>query len=211
MMALTVAVNRRKEQEDVYIGRGHGSIWGNPFSHKNDTIAKYKVDTLDQSVDSFEEWFFKQPKLIAQIHKLKGKKLGCFCKPGRCHGDVLAGVCNAFKVIVAGSRGFTDYDLLCDKLDHMLSKVKKEIIIVSGTAKGADQMGERYAKDRGYRCLRLPAEWDTHGKRAGYIRNEDMARISDGAVLFWDGKSPGTKHMSDLADKHKLQKKIVNY
>lgn len=209
-MALTVAVNRRKEQEDEYIGRG--SKWGNQFSHKQGTKAKYVVATVEEAVESYEGWFMKQPNLIRDIHELKGKKLGCFCKPGPCHGDVLAGICNAFKVIVAGSRGFTDYDLLCAKLDRMLSKVTtREIIIVSGTARGADQMGEQYAKDRGYRCLRLPADWQKFGKRAGYMRNEDMARIADAAVLFWDGKSPGTKHMSDLADKYELQKRIVNY
>lgn len=118
-----------------------------------------------------------------------------------------------FKVIVAGSRGFDNYELMKIKLDNILSAKAEthDIVIISGTARGADQLGEKYAKEKGYKIIRMPADWDKYGKRAGYIRNEEMAKIGDSAVLFWDGISPGTKHMRDLALRYKLIIRIVNY
>lgn len=118
-----------------------------------------------------------------------------------------------FRVIVAGSRDFRDYSLLMEKLDGLLSRKEGvyDIVIVSGTARGADQFGERYAKSRGYKVERFPADWDRHGKAAGYIRNEAMAMHSDALVAFWNGKSAGTGHMIDLAKKHNLQIRVVRY
>jgi len=115
-----------------------------------------------------------------------------------------------FKVIIAGSRTFNDYELLKTKLDHIL-KNKKDIVIISGTANGADKLGERYAKEKGYEVIRMPANWELYGKRSGYIRNEEMAKVADGCVIFWDGISKGSKHMADLAEKYKLQLKIIKF
>jgi len=83
--------------------------------------------------------------------------------------------------------------------------------IVSGTAGGADRLGERYAKDHNLECIRMPANWDLHGKSAGYRRNEQMACIADACVCFWDGKSRGTTHMIDLAKKKGLHVRVVRY
>lgn len=115
-----------------------------------------------------------------------------------------------FKVIVAGSRDFTNYELLKMKLDSLL-KNKYEVIIVSGAARGADQLGERYEKEKGFKISSHPANWDAFGKSAGYIRNEEMAKEADALVAFWDGVSKGTKHMIDLAHKHGIQVRIVRY
>ena len=104
-----------------------------------------------------------------------------------------------FRVIIAGSRGFDNYDLLCAYADYKLSKITDEIEIVSGWAKGADQLGERYAKERGYSLRIFPAEWDIYGKRAGYLRNVKMAEYADALLAFWDGKSVGTKNMINEA------------
>jgi hypothetical protein len=90
----TTVVNCRFEEYDVYIGRP--SPFGNPFSHKDGTLAKYKVDTREDAVAKFREWIQTQPQLLARLHELKGKRLGCWCKNPRakkpivCHGDVLA-------------------------------------------------------------------------------------------------------------------------
>jgi hypothetical protein len=117
-----------------------------------------------------------------------------------------------FKVIVAGSRGFNDYDLLKAKLDIILSSIQEdEIEIVSGTAYGADQLGECYAVEKGLKVKRFPADWDKHGKRAGYLRNEEMAKYADALVAFWDERSSGTKHMIDLARKHNLLVRVIKY
>lgn len=114
------------------------------------------------------------------------------------------------KVIIAGGRTFTDYPMLVKVCDNALSK-QTEVEIVSGTANGADKLGERYAMEKGYPINRIAADWDGLGKSAGYKRNEDMAKYADALVVFWDGESKGTKHMIDLAYKYGLKVKIVNY
>jgi hypothetical protein len=114
------------------------------------------------------------------------------------------------KVIIAGGRDFNDYDLLCRKADKILSR-QDEIEIVSGTAKGADKLGEKYAKERDFSIKRFPADWGTHGKKAGYMRNEDMALYADALIAFWDEQSKGTKHMIDIAELHGLKIRIVRY
>lgn len=117
-----------------------------------------------------------------------------------------------FKVIVAGGRDFSNYALLKSRLDYALqNKVSEGVTIVSGAARGADSLGERYAKERGYTIDSHPAKWDEFGKSAGYIRNKEMAQSADALVAFWDGKSRGTKHMIDLAKQYGLKVIIVNY
>lgn len=108
------------------------------------------------------------------------------------------------KVIIAGGRDFADYAFLKEKADSILKNVKS-ISIVSGGANGADSLGERYAQENEYELIRMPANWDKYGKRAGYLRNEDMAKIADACICFWDGKSRGTGHMIQLAKKYDLK------
>lgn len=118
-----------------------------------------------------------------------------------------------FRVIIAGSRSFFDYHLLCAHADRMLSQVSMthEIVIVSGGARGADRLGETYAKDKGYRVVIYPAKWDVYGKRAGYVRNEQMAKNADALIAFWDGESMGTRHMIDLAAKYGLKVSVKRF
>jgi len=84
----TRVVNRRIDGFDVYIGRP--SKWGNPFSHKKDTLAEFKVKSRSAALAAYEEWIRAQPELLASLHELQGKVLGCWCKPKACHGDILA-------------------------------------------------------------------------------------------------------------------------
>jgi hypothetical protein len=114
------------------------------------------------------------------------------------------------KVIIAGSRDFDDYEVLRKYCDFLLQS-QKDIEIVSGTAKGADHLGERYAIERGYKVTRFPADWNKHGKAAGYIRNEEMAKYGDALIAFWNGNSKGTEHMINLATKYKLNIRVCNY
>ena len=115
-----------------------------------------------------------------------------------------------FKVIVAGSRDFTNYEVLKQKLDVLLAN-KERVVIVSGGARGADKMGERYASERNLSCEIYPADWDKFGKGAGYRRNEQMAKVADGLVAFWDGKSKGTSHMIELMQKLNKSVRIVKF
>jgi hypothetical protein len=118
-----------------------------------------------------------------------------------------------FKVIVAGSRGFSNYKLLREQCNKYLSRKRKEcnVIIISGHARGADILGEKYANDEGFGLEIYPAQWDKYGKRAGYRRNEEMGEIADALIAFWDGKSRGTKHMIDFMSNKNLPVKIVEY
>ena len=118
-----------------------------------------------------------------------------------------------FRVIIAGSRNFQDFELLEAKMDFFLSQVKseKKIVIVCGKARGADTFGERYGKKNGYEVREFPALWDIEGKSAGYRRNVRMAENADALVAFWDGKSRGTEHMIDIAAKKKIKTRIVRY
>jgi len=111
-----------------------------------------------------------------------------------------------FKVIIAGSRSFDNYEILRHRMDYYLQHVLKTAIvnILSGGAKGADALGEKYAKERNLPVQRFLADWNTHGKSAGIIRNCEMAKIADAAVVFWDGKSSGSKHMIDEAKRNPL-------
>lgn len=115
------------------------------------------------------------------------------------------------KVVIAGGRDFKDYNLLKKKVDYYLQNVDEEIVVISGTAKGADRLGERYAKEKGYEIERYPADWDRFGKSAGYIRNGIMGKAGDALIAFWDGKSNGTSIMIQVAKKHGLKVRIVNY
>lgn len=86
-------VHCKKEPYDVYIGRP--SKWGNPFSHKEDTLAKFKVETREEAVALYEIWITEHPGVVEEIKReLKGKVLGCWCAPKACHGDVLVRIAN---------------------------------------------------------------------------------------------------------------------
>ena len=117
---------------------------------------------------------------------------------------------NCFRVIIAGGRDFTDYALLEEKMDYFLSRVASPIVVVCGQARGADTLGEQYAKAKNYQIAYYPADWSI-GKAAGYIRNKKMAENADALVAFWDGKSRGTKHMIDLAKAKNLKIRVVSY
>lgn len=117
----------------------------------------------------------------------------------------------AFRVIIAGGRDFDDYLLLCKTMDKLLVNVTERIIIISGTARGADSLGERYAAEKGYEVRRFPADWEKYGKSAGYRRNERMAEYADALVAFWDGESRGTANMISLAEKRGLKVRVKRY
>ena len=108
------------------------------------------------------------------------------------------------KVIIAGSRGITS-------IYHLRRALQESGFfwsiteVVSGTARGVDKLGEEWAIEKGIPIKRFPADWDTHGKRAGYLRNAEMADYADALLALWDGKSRGTKHMIDLARKKGLR------
>ena len=114
------------------------------------------------------------------------------------------------KVIIAGGRDFNDYDTLKMYCDLILAN-QKDIEIVSGTANGADKLGERYAKEKGLPVKQFPADWDKWGKAAGHMRNGQMAVYADALIAFWDGESRGTGGMIKLAQAAKLKVRVKRY
>jgi len=132
-----------------------------------------------------------------------------------------------FKVIVAGGRDFNDFPRMVMDLDKLL-KNKDSVQIVSGTALGADRLGESYARTRGLSLKQFPAPWrdiegkpeseigttkggEKYWKLAGHFRNEQMADYGDALVAYWDEKSGGTGNMIKLAKRKKLLVRVKKY
>ena len=115
------------------------------------------------------------------------------------------------RIIVAGSRTFNDYKALKRVLDHYIVGVNEAVTIISGGARGADALAERYAWERCIPFECYPANWKKYGLAAGPIRNEQMAANGDALIAFWDGKSRGTKHMIETATRRGLAVLVVYY
>lgn len=125
------------------------------------------------------------------------------------------------KVIVAGGRDFNDYRLLKHHLDMMrrailANDVADDMEVVCGKAKGADSLGERWAKQNHVGVAEFPANWNrqpdgSYDRAAGHKRNRKMGDYADTLIAFWDGKSSGTKGMIDYAKEKGLNVFIVNY
>jgi hypothetical protein len=84
----TRVVHCKKSKYDIYIGRP--SKWGNPFRIED-------CDSREECIAKFRAWIMQQPELLAAVGELKGKTLGCWCKPQACHGDVLAELADAWE------------------------------------------------------------------------------------------------------------------
>lgn len=111
------------------------------------------------------------------------------------------------KLLIAGSRTFSDYDLLSLYVTSILSRIKSDIPtvsreefeIVAGGAKGADELAITFAKRKGYRYREFPADWESYGNQAGMIRNKEMAeyiyssfrRFTDNTPFQYDEKDLG--------------------
>lgn len=108
------------------------------------------------------------------------------------------------RIIIAGSRLFNDYDFLESKLTALIINIElKDIEIVSGCAKGADTLGERFAKNHNLPVKKFPANWEL-GKHAGYLRNAEMAKYATHCVVFRMKMSKGATHMIEQAKKSGL-------
>lgn len=118
------------------------------------------------------------------------------------------------RVIIAGGREFNDYEILKDAMVSTGLWARRKdtpLEIVSGKARGADTLGEIFAKKNHIPVAEFPANWDKHGKSAGYKRNTQMAQNADVLLAFWDGESVGTKHMIDIAKAKCLEVFVIRY
>lgn len=120
------------------------------------------------------------------------------------------------RVIIAGGRNFNDDKFIYHKLDEFFKdKDTSKIEEINGCARGVDLIGACYCREHGMKVKAFPADWTRLGKKAGIIRNQQMADYAkeDNGVLiaFWNGKSRGTKNMIDTAKKEGLEVNIIKY
>jgi len=117
------------------------------------------------------------------------------------------------KLIIAGSRDFNNPELLDREVDRYLEEILKEeceVEIVSGGARGADRLGEAYAKSRDYKVKKFIPDWEK-GKSAGMVRNIEMLKYATHCICFWNGTSKGTKHTIDNAKKYNVDLRVIGY
>lgn len=106
---------------------------------------------------------------------------------------------------VIGSRTFNNYDILFHVLEkHYIYK------IISGGAKGADTLAERYATEKGIPFEWFPPDYEKYGKKAPFVRNKEIVRGSDVIIAFWDMVSTGTKHSIDFATSIGIKSIIIS-
>lgn len=210
------ALSPSKELFDCYLSWKTAGCW-----NKNTFETCYKPRFLKE---------MESPEARGMIGILKERAkdkhilLACYCPADEiCHRSLVYQIIlqDTFYLLVAGSRNFIDYSLMCRILDHVLSKqvaIGNKIVIVSGDARGADELAERYADERGYDKEIMPADWNKHGKSAGYKRNTAMHEFiampsarKRGCICFWDGTSKGTQHNFGLAKKYGTPLKVYNY
>lgn len=116
------------------------------------------------------------------------------------------------KLIIAGSRTFNNYQLLEESILAETNNLELgPTEIVSGMAKGADRLGELFAGKHNIKVAYYPANWALYGKKAGFLRNKEMAEYADSLIAFWDGYSSGTKNMIELAYLNNLKTKIIMF
>lgn len=106
------------------------------------------------------------------------------------------------RTIIAGSRGCNDMPLLLAALQGCGWHPS---VVLSGAARGVDRLGEKWAQSHGVEVECHPADWRRYGRAAGYRRNAEMALNAEALIALWDGESPGTKHMIDLAHRQGLR------
>lgn len=131
-----------------------------------------------------------------------------------------------YRIIIAGGRDYEDYENVKHNVCHMTKDIEQEEIeVVSGGCDipgkltftrddgrevyGADGLGERLAKEKGWSVKTFDPDWVKFGKAAGPIRNTEMAQYATHGLCFWDRKSKGTKSMINLCEKYELIGSVV--
>jgi len=102
------------------------------------------------------------------------------------------------KVIIAGSRTISDLELVSQAITESCFDITE---VVCGGAKGVDECGRLWAEKHNIPVKVFNADWNKYGKIAGPVRNFEMAKYADALVLVWDGKSPGSLSMKNVAKK----------
>lgn len=123
---------------------------------------------------------------------------------------------NGFRVIIAGSKSFSNYKMFKERCDHYLSEIKKEhaIIIITGTSVNTKELIERYAKSRSLLIEYCNANWGRYGQNAAYVSNEEMLENADAVIAFSginDHEATVTNSLIKLAKSKNIQVGVVKY
>ena len=143
-------VHCKRERHDVYVGRGAGSRWGNPFKSPRD-------GSRDEVIAKYERWLVRQPELMAALPELRGKVLGCWCAPKPCHADVLLRLANA-PIPTAPTPGVAEGErpAQVNGEPHALAGYRvgeQRRLIVIQRIRGAIRVGDLPANGKGERYL----------------------------------------------------------
>lgn len=101
------------------------------------------------------------------------------------------------KVVIAGSRDITDKEYIRYEMNNLWKEIGP-FELISGGARGVDRVSAELAEVAGIQVHYFMANWAELGRKAGYLRNVEMAKVAEYGLIIWDGKSPGTKHMMDI-------------
>lgn len=192
---------------------------------KDSTFSKPSYTSLENCLCNLKRWMTENnrhylaiPKLGCGLDRLSWSNVVDIIRRVFSDSDITIEVRfleqrPSYKVIIAGGRHFDDYNLVKERCNYFLSEKMKshQVVILSGHAKGADTLGERYAQERGLSIDAHPADWEKYGKSAGFRRNAQMAEVADALIAFWDGASRGTANMIDLAKRKGLKVAVVRY
>ena len=245
MIRIVNLKNYKKVPGEILIKIDRSSAIGNPFYMSDESLRDKVCDdyqdyfdgilgiylNTDNKLSDHDLEFVIELNDIIKLSKTNNIALGCWCAPKRCHGETIKRYIDAlvepekeivkeFRVVVAGGRDFYDYKVLKAHLDHLLSLRVADgykIVIISGKARGADSLGEVYAKEKGYEVHEKAANWDLNGRSAGHIRNKEMLDYAmekgcvGACIMFWNGLSKGTKGMYDLCIKYGLINRVIRY
>ncbi len=114
----------------------------------------------------------------------------------------------SLKLSVIGSRSFHNEDLLYNTIENINDSIT---LIISGGAKGADELAKKWAKRNNIPFKPILPEWEKFGKAAGIKRNRLIVEESDFCLIFWDGKSAGTKSSIEFCKKLKRPFQVINF
>lgn len=109
---------------------------------------------------------------------------------------------NTKRILVTGSRDWDDISTIFDSLRYLMSKWGTDIVVVHGGARGADTIAGQWAQVQFVQEEIHLADWDKHGKRAGFIRNAEMVALgADVCLAFIKNESKGATMCAELAEK----------
>jgi hypothetical protein len=116
-----------------------------------------------------------------------------------------------FRVLVTGSRKWSDADAIVRELEIVHAHEGERVVLVSGNCDGADKMAEEVAIKYGWMIERHPADWKTHGKRAGFVRNAEMVKLgADYCLAFIQDESAGATNTVVKARIAEIPTKVVS-